>query len=220
MFNRYGRSSEIYNIEIDDILNLPDTPTSKKNVIKQKDDIAILIKPEKDTLTFGRELIEKEKKEGKTHIPVRILFKMLYPGWKLHITFIKKLRLKKAFRSSNIYHITPQDIRGLKIERCHRTTSNAYQNNDIGKIRQAADERYQELTNEIVKNGYNDKHPMDIRLCRNMGVQDNMNQGHHRMGILIENNIQRASVFFSAVGFFKTPLYRLQKKLAQKKLAG
>jgi len=219
MFNRYGRSSEVYNIEIDDILCLPDTQEEIKKAIKQQDEIAILIRTSQDSLVFGRELIEQAKKDGKTHIPVRILFKMRYPVWKLNITIIKKLRLKKTIKSSNIYHIIPQDIRDLNIERCHRTAANAYQNNDLGKISQDAYERYLDLSEEIIKHGYNDSHPMDVRLCRNMGVQDTINQGHHRMGILIESKIHRACIYFSAVGFLNTPFYKWQKKLAQNKLA-
>ena len=59
---------------------------------------------------------------------------------------------------------------------------------------------YRQLADSMRRNGYDDRFPLDIMLCRNLGIQDTLNQGHHRMGVAIDCNIQRVSVMFSAAG--------------------
>ncbi len=71
---------------------------------------------------------------------------------------------------------------------------------------------YQQLKDSMSTHGYDDRFPLDIMLCRNFGIQDTLNQGHHRMGVAIDCNIQRVSVMFSAAGQaprFLHPLFRV-----------
>jgi hypothetical protein len=204
-----GYSSEIYNVEVDDILNLEDYTDPK---VKAKSAISVLITDDGDKLLSGRDIVEQAVKNKQSHVPVQFVFKMKYPAYKLHITLIKKLRDPKTIFGSNIYHINPQDIRDMDIERAFRTLENT--NQYIPTVQE-----YKKLENSILENGYDDTWPMDIRLCRSFGVQDTLNQGHHRMGILIEHNITRASFKFSAVGYIGIPLLRcILLKVSKQKL--
>tara|TARA_Y100001960_G_C14593667_1_gene786999 strand:- start:20 stop:703 length:684 start_codon:yes stop_codon:yes gene_type:complete len=211
---RIGQSSEIYNVEINDILSLEDT---NEVHIKNKNQITVLISANGDKLASGRSLAQKALQEGNTHIPVKFIFQMRYPIWKLHITLIKRLRDKKRVKGTNIYHIIPQEIRDLGIERAYRTTENAHQHSAALEHRDNAN-LFTQLTESIVNNGYDDKYPMDVQLCRSFGVQDTLNQGHHRMGVLIEHNIQRASIRLSAVGYIPNPFRWFLLKAAKAEL--
>ena len=76
---------------------------------------------------------------------------------------------------------------------------------------------YEKLKESMLTNGYNDRFPIDIMLCRILGVQDTLNQGHHRMGVAIDCNIHRIAVVFSAVGQAPRPLrplFRIMARLA------
>lgn len=214
MFNRLGKSSEIYHILPEDIISLPDY----KNSINIKDSIVVIISDNGDELVCGRELVENAINDGLMYVPVRFIFKMRYPIWKLHITLIKKLRDRKRIKGSGIYHISPKHIRSLGIERAYRNINNAHKHAASMKHPDYKN-LYNNLKVSIIKNGYDDRYPMDIQLCRSLGVQDTLNQGHHRMGILIENNIETASVSFSAVGYIPNPFRLLLLKIAKNMLS-
>tara|TARA_Y100001960_G_scaffold327989_1_gene415691 strand:- start:302 stop:967 length:666 start_codon:yes stop_codon:yes gene_type:complete len=215
MLKNIGVSSELYNIELEDIKSLP----YKKIDYKFKDNNAvyILISDDGDSIVYGKEFLNKAEKENLTHIPVRVLFNLKFPIWKVHFTLIKALRDKFRIKSPNYYHIKPQDIRELNIERGYRDETNAHLHSDAIYL-QAGNQLYLNLKKSIIENGYDDKFPMDVQLCRSYGVQDCLNQGHHRMGILIDNDIKRASIMFSAVGYIGNPLKPLLLKLAKKSL--
>lgn len=216
MFKNIGISSEIYHIEIDDINCLPLLNTDYS--IKDTQSIHILIGDNSDSIIFGGHLLEKAKQEQLSHVPVRVMFKLKYPIWKIHYTLIKKLRDKFRINCYNIYHIKPSNIRDLNIERGYRYKENSHMHSNA--IYKYEDNKlYNDLSKSIIRDGYNDNFPMDIQLCRRFGVQDCLNQGHHRMGILIDNNIARASIKFSAVGYIGTPFKLVLLKLARKSLA-
>ena len=59
---------------------------------------------------------------------------------------------------------------------------------------------YQKLYRSMQKKGFDDRHPMDIMLCRNMGVKDTLNNGHHRMAVAMNLHLKRVSIMFSSAG--------------------
>lgn len=200
-----GYSSEVYNIEAADISKLADFKGKKK--IRTKNQITVLIDKDGDKLISGRQTVEDAIKAGKTHVPVRFIFNLQYPIWKLHITFIKKFRYSSIMPSSEIYHIIPQEIRDMGLERAFRNADNAFQIKEAwyGTATES-DNLFEKLKNNLIENGYDDTYPMDIQLCRSFGVQDTLNQGHHRLSLLVEHQIPRASVRFSAAGYTPQPL--------------
>ena len=59
--------------------------------------------------------------------------------------------------------------------------------------------QFNELKDSLTKNGFDDTHPMDIMLCRTLGVQDTLQQGHHRMMFCLDMGIKRVAVRFMVV---------------------
>ena len=218
-------SSEIYHLEPQDLAVLADSsarfdtePSDEVVVIIGEKDIYDATKPViYDTLLKGREVVERAIADGVPFIPVRIAFVSRINRWDFISPLIRVLRYKYKAYSSHIYHINPFEIRQLKIERNFRTAENAYQFSNP-KYKMSENERkklYQQLKDSMLTKGYDDRFPLDIMLCRNLGIQDTLNQGHHRMGVALDCNIQRVAVMFSAAGQaprFLHPLFRIIAK--------
>lgn len=214
-----GLSSEIYPLATEDLLILPD---SDMDVSSFADSVVILIGDEKkgtsDVLLKGRQEIEKAVAENKAYVPVRIAFESRTSRYDILSPLIRSMRYKHKSFSGNIYHVDPADIRRLKIERNFRTRENAYKFTKK-KYRLAKNTRhnmYEELYNSMKQKGFDDKYPIDIMLCRSLGVQDTVDQGHHRMSVAIDCKLTRIAVRFGAAGQAPTilrPLFRLIAKL-------
>lgn len=218
-------SSEIYHLDPKDLIGLEDSNTHL--TANCENDVVLLIGEKDlydktkpiiyDTLLKGRDVIVKAVENNTPFIPVRIAFVSRISRWDFLSPLIRVLRYKYKAYSSNIYHIDPFEIRKLKIERSFRTPENAYQFSNP-KYQMPEAERiklYTQLKESMQTKGYDDRFPLDIMLCRNLGIQDTLNQGHHRMGVAIDCNIHRVSVMFSAAGQapkFLHPLFRLIAK--------
>lgn len=218
-------SSEIYHLDPKDLIVLADSNTHLN--VNCSDEVIVLIGEKDlydktkpiiyDTLLKGRDIVKKAIKKNISFIPVRIAFVSRINRWDFLSPLIRVLRYKYKAYSSNIYHIDPFEIRELKIERSFRTPENAYQFSNP-KYQMPEEERvklYNQLKDSMQTKGYDDRFPLDIMLCRNLGIQDTLNQGHHRMGVAIDCNIHRVSVMFSAAGHapkFLHPLFRLIAK--------
>lgn len=209
-----GFSSEIYTIDPKDLAVLEDSLL----LAEKEDEVILLIGDEKknipDTLLKGRETVERAIMENKDYIPVRVAFVPRTKKYDFISPLIRKLRYKYKSFSSNIYHTTPMDIRRLRIERSFRTKENAYsftkKKYRLGE--EIRNELYENLYNSMKANGYDDKYPIDILLCRNLGVQDTVDQGHHRMSVAIDCQTPRIAVRFGAAGQapkFLQPLFRI-----------
>lgn len=206
-----GRSSELYCIDPLDILKLEDAPTDFGNTA---DEIAVLIAPgRQDFLISGRRLAEQAVRDQIHDVPVRIFFRPTIPWWNLAAVFIKPLRQKYKFTSAGVYHMSLAKLRELKIERGFRNAENAYK---ISRRWNISDEqriaRYQELCASLLK-GFDDRYPIDIMLCRRAGIKDCVDDGHHRIGICVEHNIDRIAVRFRAAGTLPHWLQRLLLRL-------
>lgn len=196
-------SSELYPVSPADLAVLQDTPAEQKQ--HTKDEIVVLIgdsqSGQKDTLLCGRDVVCRAVKNNDSSIPVRFAFVTKINRFDFITVFVKPLRARYKITSSNIYHISPLDIRKLRIERNIRTKENAYVfSNPLFYYDEAERNRqYNELYNSM-KQGYDDKFPLDIMLLRMMGIKDTINQGHHRMGIALECKLPLVAVRFSAAG--------------------
>lgn len=191
-------SSETYNIELNDILVLPDAniPFATEDHV-----VVLLRKNQPDTLLCGRSYVEQAKQNNQKYIGVRIAFSPEIKPYDFISVFVRPLRKKYQYWSSNIYHMDPAEIRKMKIERSFRTKENAY--TFTNPIYRRTDEeriaRYENLYNSI-KKGYNDKYPIEIMPLRMVGVKDTVNNGHHRLGIAIECGLNRVAVNFKVIG--------------------
>ena len=210
-------SSELYPVSPADIGVLEDADI--KNIPHLKDRVVVLIgnlkTGEKDKLLCGREIINKALENKKSYIRVRFAFFSKFKRFDFISMFIKPLRLHKKFESSNIYHINPNEIRKLKIERNIRNKENAYALTNP-KFYLPPEERkrlYDKLYNSM-KKGYDDQYPLDIMLLRMMGIKDTVNQGHHRMGIAMDLKLPLVAVRFSAAGGAPRFLHPLLKIIA------
>ena len=220
-------SSEIYEIETKDIAALPQkrekVTVSDRIVIKignNRDLTGVqtcalpICKP--DTWTIedtgrhrfighdikGGEIVKDALNNKQKYVKVRIAFEPKNAKWDFVSPMIRVLRYKIRTYGSNTYHLAPQFIRKKKLERNIRTAENAYDfSNPLYHLdEQSRKKAYKKLYNSMQKRGFDDKYPLDIMLCRNMGVKDTLNQGHHRMSVALELRLKRVGVIFSSAG--------------------
>ena len=104
--------------------------------------------------------------------------------------------------SSRIYHIDPQYLRNLGMERygaggVGRHRDNAYDGKEETKhlTKEEREERYDTLKSSIAVNGFNEEFPILIMLRRE-GGEDQILEGHHRLNISIELGLETVPVRF------------------------
>ncbi len=218
-------SSETYNLDPQDVIILRDT--SQEILCDTKDEIVILIgntdlwdrtKGLPDTLLKGRDILERAVADNKAFVPVRIAFISRIKKYDFISPIIRVLRYKYKGYSSNYYHMDPHEIRKMNIERNIRTRENAYKfSNPRYKMKDdARNNTFDTLVESMKKNGFDERYPIDIMLRRNFGVQDTLNQGHHRMAAALECGLDKISVRFCAAGQapkFLHPLFRILARL-------
>ena len=201
-------SSEVYKINPLDLLVLKDY--EKNDFQTFSNEVVVLLghnqkitdKSDPDLLISGRTLIQKAVEEKKSFIPVRFVFIPANKRFDVFSPVIRKLRYKIRFYGSNVYHLDPNDIREMKIERTIKTRDNAYSFTNP-KYKMSLQERvdeYDRIFNSVKNNGFDDNEPIDIMLCRLAGAKDCVNNGHHRMGIALELGLNSIPVRFSAAG--------------------
>lgn len=217
--NRYiGISSNTYPLEAGDIAKLPDYKGNDINLSALSDEIVILIqKNAKDSLLKGRSIIQQKSSESLVN--VRVAFIPTVSKWFILPNFIRVLREKFRFKGSNTYHISPQTLRDLGIERAIRTRANAYKLRQLKINDEQCQNRYDNLYNKIKTNGYDDSKPMTVMLCRKGGMIDSLKQGHHRMGVCLECGISRITIQFSAAGYMPPLIARFFKRWKGKSIS-
>lgn len=210
-----GYSSEKYEILATDLLCLPDATLEIKNICSYSDEVVIYIAPnQSDCLVCGR---EKLLKNPDGFITVIVLFKNIIPSWNMLPLFIKELRYKYKYESSNSYHVKAKHLRELGIERGLRNYSNAYKlKNRRWRIpKEQRHELYNKLAQSIKNDGFDDNFPLSIMLCRRCGLFDCLDNGHHRLGICIEHDIEIISTNFIAAGFLSLRLQKFFRVIRQ-----
>jgi hypothetical protein len=198
---RAGLSSEVYPIDPKDLAGLPDAPFA----VAPRDPVTLLLgspgSDAPDSLVSGRERAIEAAERGDAFVPVRVAFIPAIPRWNPAPLFVRAWRDFYVARSPGIYHTDPMALRGLGIERGRRTRGNAF---DYAPARRgergAGAAKYDALTESIRREGWIDAYPFEIMLLRQMGAQDNLNDGHHRMGICAACGIRRATVRFVFAG--------------------
>ena len=105
-----------------------------------------------------------------------------------------------TLKSSRVYHINPQHLRDLQVEISggrgrRRTRDNAYDKTEFEHLsREEKQARYDTLKESISK-GYNPEFPILIMLRRE-GGEDKLFEGHHRLNIAIELQLETIPVRF------------------------
>ena len=206
--SRFVFSSESYPISPVDVTILKDA--DQINFPDVKDEIVILIghnkvwgeQTKEDVLIKGRDIAERAIKENRPFTEVRFAFIPANKRFDILSPLIRKLRYRIRFYGSHVYHINPESIRALKIERTFKTRENAYSFTASSRrmTRQERNAEYDRISNSIKENGFRDEDPIDIMLCRLAGAKDCVNNGHHRIGIALELGLDRIPVRFSAAG--------------------
>lgn len=200
-----GYSSEIYEVDPADLIILKDCQQEQTKGIHADEEIVVLIGNQNigtiDTLVKGRDAVKKALNNGIEYVPVRFAFISKIPAWNLLPVFIKKFRYQYKYFNSHIYHVSALKLRELGLERGRRTAENAYAITNKRWVIPEEErlEKYNSLVASL-QEGFNDKFPISIMLCRRAGSKDCIDNGHHRMGICIEQGIDRISTNFIAAG--------------------
>lgn len=193
-----GWSSQVYPLEVADVAALPDyAGESIPDVALPKDEVIAYIRPDgPDVLLRGRAIVTARCEEGpRAIVRVRFVFKPKAAKWNLFACWIRVIRNRYRYHGTARYHISPQAIREMGLERKIRSVENPQQRS--GRDR-AADMR--KLLESLRTNGFDDTKPIHITFCRSFGTQDSLRQGHHRVSACLDCGIDRMAVFFSAAG--------------------
>lgn len=193
-------SSEIYHLDPQDLADLDDTPNALP--IESEDVVLLLGNAKtgvKDTLYQGRSLVLNAIAEHIPYIPVRIAFMTRRPWWDVLSPFCKKVRKRFYTKGIGLYHMDAREIREKGLERKIRTKENAYDFSKWNLSDAQRQKQYNDLLSSLQEKGYDDTKPLEMMLCRTLGVQDSLQQGHHRMMFCMELGIHRVAVEFMAV---------------------
>ena len=105
-------------------------------------------------------------------------------------------------------------IKELDIERGIRNAENAYVISKRWHISpEERTRRYQELVKSLNNKGFDDNYPISIMLCRRCGIKDSVDDGHHRIGVCAEHNIDRIAIKFKAAGALPLIIQKMVLKL-------
>lgn len=213
-----GYSSEVYFIDAQDLYKLPDHSNENSFSNPYNNEIMVLLGNnslnQKDTLLCGRNIIKSALQNGETYVPVRFAFYPNIATWNILPVFFKALRQKFKFENERLYHTSLKKIKALNIERGVRTAENAYAISKRWHISQEERaRRYQKLVNSLNENGFNDNYPISVMLCRRCGIKDSIDDGHHRIGVCSEYNIDRIAIKFKAAGALPLIIQKLFLKI-------
>ena len=210
-------SQTVYPLKIDDLLALPNV-VPPPPAIKGKE-IVILVgnrnKNIPDRLYQGRDTLESLKSAGIETAPCHVAFFRNRPFWDLLSPFCRAYRNRFHAFGTAVYHINPQAVREMHLERGQRTKENAYLYSKWPLSEQQRQKQYDDLKNSLMQNGFDDSYPVEIMLCRSLGVKDTVYQGHHRIMFCIDMNVPYIGIVFMYVShcprFLAKPLYLLAK---------
>ena len=189
-----GWSSHLYPLEADDFVAIPDYagPAIPDSALPA-DEVILLIRPDApDALVRGRASI---RRAAHGVIDVRIVFVPTAPLWNPLASLVRVWRNHYRYHGTGCYHIAPEAVRKLKLERTIRSLEHPQRRGN--KDRKAA---MAHLVNSLKTQGYDDAHPITMMLCRTGGIDDSVHQGHHRVSACLACHITRMSMVFSAAG--------------------
>ena len=198
--NKIAYSSREYLLFIEDLEKLP----KAENYYAGGDKVIIMLgdvpSGTKDSLLCGEELLNKAKENGEKYVLTTITYYTFNPFISFFIQCIKYFKRRAPVQGTNWYRTKLSHLLTLDITRGIRTRENAYQWNNPRWYMSEEEriKRYDKLYNSMKTKSYNFKLPMRIGLNRHMGWKDQLLQGHHRIGICQELNIDDVSVEFWA----------------------
>jgi len=204
-----GWSYCVYPLSADDFAGVPDYSGEPIPDSALPDDEVILFMGdgERDSLLRGRAAIEA--KAGGT-VMVRIVFRPSVSKWNIPAAVVRVLRNRYRYRGSNVYHIDPQAIRDMGLERAVRTLDNPQPRENRDRL---ADMEL--LKKSLETNGYDDARPIVVMLCRTGGRMDSLRQGHHRISACLACGMSRMAVSFDAAGAVPWGRTRIGRKAAR-----
>ena len=100
--------------------------------------------------------------------------------------------------SSEVYLISPIQLRNLEVEKYARNRDNAYDGLPVFAhlTREQKEQKYDTLKDKIRQEGFRWKYPIIIKLRRENN-KDQILQGHHRLNIAIELELPSVPVRFT-----------------------
>ncbi len=196
-------ASETYLIKKTEIQALP----TVKNITEFKlpaklhhmqEIIVLLDEKQGDALLYGAEYLDSSSAD---FVPVRFTYASYPPLAAFFIHIAKYIKRRFYVKYPSIYTVKLSSLLDNHVIRGERNEQNAYQwtNKRWQMSREEAHKRYQELYDSIKANGYDATSPMLIALNRKFGIKDQMVQGHHRIGICRNLDIQEVTISFWAI---------------------
>ncbi len=189
-----GWSSQVYPLDARDVARASDWEGPEMPAADlPSDPVILLIRPDgPDALIRGRSVVEAA---GDGTVDVRVVFLPSVAKWNLPFMLLRFLRDRRRFKGSGVYHIAPEALRRLGVERAVRTLENPQQRRNCDRS-----EKMRSLEDSLRRNGYDDGKPVIVMLCRMRGVGDSLRQGHHRISACIAVGIPKIALRFSAAG--------------------
>lgn len=190
-------SSEFYFIQARDL---------KRLVVKEKadakfDDDCVYLKLHHDgkvTVYGGNDKISNASDDD--FIKTRVVY-VSYPAIiSFFLNIIKPIKRRFYIKSMESFRVRLTDLLEAKLPRGERNAENAYQFNNrrYHLDYEEAQKCYQKLRSSLEKHGYDARFPMYVMLNRKFGCKDQILQGHHRIGICKELNIEEVNIAFWA----------------------
>lgn len=199
-----GWSSHVYPLDAADVARAPDY--DGPGIVARdlpKDEVLLLIRPgAPDALLRGRAAVDAAAVEGAA-VGVRVVFVPTVARWNLPFALMRVLRNRRRFNGSGAYHIAPEALRRLGIERAVRTLDNPQARGSVDRL-----EKMRRLEASLRRDGYRDESPATVMLCRTRGVEDSLRQGHHRISACLAVGIPRMTIRFAAAGALPRALAR------------
>ena len=228
MTARYGSSSELYQLEPQDLLKLEPLdnlePSLQKLLASLASTVVILLGDHRtgqaDKLAAGRTALLQAEQSGLQRIAVAVVFPLRTPRWDFFSTFMKRRRETYRGYGTAVYHASAAELRAMNVERNIRSAETAYNytNKRWHHSEQERADKYTALVTSLRDNGFDDQYPLEIMLRRSFGARDTFQQGHHRMAACFEAGVDRVALRFGAAGQAGGVLMPLLKWLAELKL--
>lgn len=198
-----GWSSCVYPLVAADLARVPDCADDAiRDCDLPGDGVILLIRRDlPDSLLRGRAKVEASAAKGGT-VDVRVVFVPTIGKWNVLGAMVRAFRDKRRFKGSGTYHIAPEAIRALRVERAVRTLENPQARGGVDRRAKMS-----KLGASLRENGYDDAKPIDVMLCRSRG-EDSLRQGHHRISACLAYGVPLMAIRFSAAAALSPRLWQ------------
>lgn len=194
-------SSKSYSLHVEDLLLLEKATVydeSRRDVIILLGDVTRNVK---DTLLSGASTLTHVLHRGDCFVDVKVAYEGFCPLKALALQFIKKMKKKSFQMGSHAYRIKLSSLLACKVHKKIVTRENAYTLASLrrqGCSKLDSEQMYHSLLESMRINGYDYAQPLSIGLNQKNGRNDRLSDGHHRLGICLELDVDQVSVKFKA----------------------